>query len=460
MTQPPRVLILLNPGDTSRHYLLGLRGGAERAGATVTTLELGPVWKATRGPNGPAAAADLYKQAYALCRRDRITHVISYVFNGVTCFGLAKDERGHLCSPFTRAGCRHILLWTDHPNWAYDRAAFRPACRQALSHPLHSHILKSRAAADEAAAIMGWANVSHLPMAEHPSSFDPAGDTRPIHDVVALLSDAGPVPEAIAPWLTNDDPDPLELMRLLRPAAAERARALLNSCPMGEGMLEACERLFEDWLDEKLDRPLMSFWSLADRLRGRHAEALGFLAADPARWFDTVAALRTMTDWRRNFWLAWLGRRVNLGIYGSSAAPLGLAQSETAAKRVPYRSQSRVYALGRCSININAGHDEEGMTHKPFQIAASNSACVHHDTLGLAGAFEPGTEIIAFQRGPELLNAVRALSADEALRRRLAQDMRGRLDREHTWAKRSKQIIEAAPAADALAARARIPAAA
>lgn len=449
MAADPRLLILLNPGEVSRHYLLGIRAGADRAGIAAITMELGPVWQATRvGAAGPqaalAAAAEWYKQAYALCRRERITHVISYVFNGVTSFGLAPGEGGVRCSPFTRAGARHVLLWTDHPNWAADRAAFQPAMRAALDHPLHAHVLKSRAAADEAAAVLGWANCRAMEMAEDPGAFAPAADVTPAHDAVVILSDAAPIPGPLVRFLAEDDPDPADMAAAMIPEALAALAASLDRHGADADRRAACLSLADDWLAAKLDRPLVSFWRLAGRLAPRHGEALGWLASDAARWYDAVHALQAATRWRRMFWLAWLGRRVNLGVYGSAAGPLGLPQPEGADRRVAYREQSRVYALGRVAININAGHDEEGLTHKPFQIAAAGAAgaaCAHHDTLGLADAFEPGEEVVVFQRGPELLHAVRTLAGDERLRRALARAMHDRLHHRHTWSDRLPALL-------------------
>ena len=98
-----------------------------------------------------------------------------------------------------------------------------------------------------------------------------------------------------------------------------------------------------------------------------------------------------MVGWRRNFWLAWLGRRVNLGLYGSPAAPMGLPQTAEAAGWVGYEQQAAVYAhSGQSRSTSTRPADEEGLTHKPFQIAASGVACIHHASAGLESCFTPG----------------------------------------------------------------------
>ncbi|HVZ94620.1 MAG TPA: glycosyltransferase [Phycisphaerales bacterium] len=442
-----RLLILLNPGRVSRQYLLGIESASRRSGIPTFTLELGPVWSATRLADAPAraAAAEWFKRAHALCKRERITHVLSYVFNGVTSFGLAADQQGARCSPFTLAGARHILLWTDHPNWAADRSAFNPAMRSVLAHPLHDHVLKSRSAAEEAGAILDWPSTRAMPMGEDPAQFQPATGIQPIHDAVAILSDASEVPAPLTRFLGDSDPDPADLASEMIPEAMARFSAALDRAGVAPAQRTVCNSLAHDWLAAHIAHPLQSFWRLSSQLGARHATTLDFLAADPARWYDAVAALQSITRWRRNFWLAWLGRRVNLGVYGCSSAPLGLSQPAGAEKPIAYNDQSRIYALGRAAININAGHDEEGLTHKPFQIAAGGAgvggACIHHDSLGLSDSFEPGEEIITFDRGPELLDAVRALSSDDSLRRRIAEAMHARFRADHTWQHRLPALL-------------------
>lgn len=447
----PRLLILLNPGDVSRNYLLGIKAGADRAGIPATAVELGPVWHDTRAgnPNAAAAAADWYKRAYTLCRTEKITHVLSYVFNGVTSFGLAPDpaQGGRRSSPFTRAGCRHMLLWTDHPNWASSRAAFAPWMREALAHPLHTHLLKSRSAAEEAGVILDWPNCHGTPMAEQPGAFDsappPVTSTEPMHDAVVILSDATAVPAPLEPMLAADDPDPTDLSAAMIPEALDRFSAALARAGITGLDQTPFHELAHAWLALKIDRPLLSFWRLAERLPAGHRASLERLGADPALWYDAVGALQSVARWKRFFWIAWLGRRVNLGVYGSSSAALGLAQPDGAAAKVPYRDQARIYARGAVALNINAAHDEEGLTHKPFQIAAAHSACVHHDTLDLSRVFEPGEEVISFTRGPELLDAVRSLAADPRRRRSLADAMHNAWRRAHTWQHRLPQMLSA-----------------
>lgn len=435
----PRVLILLNPGRQSRHYLIGLAGGARRAGIPCLTLELGPIWQRAAGPGSAAVLAEARRQVGDLVRRQRISHVIGYVFNGTHDLGLEHGSDGRPQTIWDHLAVRHLLLWTDHPEWATSGRALDEPLRTLLGGENRTHLLKSGSASAEAAAVLGWPNVHALAMAEDYNAIRPVTDIRPIHDAVVVIGDAAAPHPSMLPFLDADDPDPAMLDAEMRPQAERAWRKVIG--PDRDALAAA-------WLDLKQANPEDSFWRLAACLQPAHADSLAWLRSDPRRWYSAVQALRRMTGWRRNFWLAWLGRRVNLGIYGSSAAPLGVPQTADGAAWVAYEQQSAVYARGRVALNINAPHDEEGLTHKPFQIAASGVACIHHSVRGLEASFLPGQEVITFRRGPELLEAIRSLAADEPRRRDLASAMHARAIAEHTWHVRLGSMLElAGPAA-------------
>jgi len=122
----------------------------------------------------------------------------------------------------------------------------------------------------------------------------------------------------------------------------------------------------------------------------------------------------------------------SLGLYGCSARPMGLPQSAGAEAWGGYARWPSVCALGRCAITISAAHDEEGGTHKPFQIAASRVPRLHRATAGFTDLVAPGIEVLPFTHGPPLLDAVRR-AADPAARRELADAMRVRARRDHRW---------------------------
>jgi hypothetical protein len=431
-----RVLILLNPGRQSRQYLLGLAAGADRAGIPCLRLELGPIWQRATGVEGAAVLASVRAQVGVLARKYGITHVIGYVYNGTLDLGLGSGNPPPTL--WDELGVHHILLWTDHPEWAAKGAAIDPRCRDLLAGPGRTHLVKSQSAADEAHAVLGWPNIHALPMAEDYAALAAPTDDPPVHDAVAIVGDAAPPPRASLQFLDHDDPDPAAIDAQLRPHAELAWRRAVGTDH---------DALLDAWLNAKAHDPQTSFWRLAADLGPAHGASLSWLRADPCRYYTAVQAMRRMVGWRRNFWLAWLGRRADLGLYGSSAASMGIPQAQGADAWVPYADQARVYARGHAALNINAAHDEEGLTHKPFQIAGSATPCIHHSVPTLGDYFQPKREVLTFQRGPELLDLVRSAPA----RRELGQAMRARAIRDHTWESRLVAMfrLAASPAAAA-----------
>jgi spore maturation protein CgeB len=102
-----------------------------------------------------------------------------------------------------------------------------------------------------------------------------------------------------------------------------------------------------------------------------------------------------------------------------------------------------VLARGKVVLNLTAGYDEEGITAKPFEIAASGCAMLHNWNKGLESFFEIGTEIAAFRRPREAVDQVEALLSDDARRRAMGDAARARLERDHSWDTRLGRLLTA-----------------
>ncbi|MBI1189878.1 MAG: glycosyltransferase [Tepidisphaera sp.] len=423
----------MNPGRQSRFYLVGLVRAAQRLGLHVVPLELAPIWEhVNKASQKIDATLEVGRQLRGLVARERITHVLGYGSNGAE----LGQVFGHGVEPlFASLGLTHLMLWTDHPNWFLDGQSMRPEMARLLANPRHVHFVKSEIAAAECCAMLGWPRVHGLAMAEDYELLTPAAEVSPTHDVVAIIGAAWKPAAAAMKFIDADDPDPAEIDA----GCAERATVALRTaldaqqCPDAErdGVMAWAGRVME----AKQSRPLDAVWRIT-REEGMQAPA--WLTQDARRWYAVGAAIRMQGDWRRNFWLAWLARRRTLLLCGCDARMLTPDQPEFARGWVAYDQQAKVYGLGRCVINTNAAHDEEGCTHKPFQIAASGSACVHHATRGLEDLFASPNEVLTFTRGPELLEAVGAA----CLRRGdMAWAMRERAMRDHTWDKRLARML-------------------
>jgi hypothetical protein len=415
---------------------------AERLGLEPGWVEVAGLRERALRASHAAGAMDVLvsEQRYRV-EAGGFTHAVSY--GGAGIFELAvrgATEQGHPrdAGLWDRLGLTQVLWWTDHPNWACRGAALAPEPRSLVASAVH--VLKSDQAAREAAAALGWAGACGLPVAEDYDIVRPVRDTERRHDVVAIVGGLTPVPTALARWLRDDDPEPAVLDRAMIPEVLERFRTFSGEA--GAALRVGLDRWASAMLEARAFDPQATIFEHALRLRPDHAAAMMWLERDPQRWYAAQQILRLASGWRRSFWLAWLARRVELGIYGADASVLGLTQPDGAATWVAYEDQSRVYNLGRCALTINQSHDEAGVTHKPFQIVASGVPCVHHASAGLSSLFDLDREMFVFARGPQLLDAVDRLCADPALRDALADRALARAKVDHTWDNRIARMLD------------------
>lgn len=432
------LLVLLPPGNQARHYLIAMHRAAERMGLRSRMVEITQLReRLMRATNPQTAAAAMTHTLTGLIKAHCATHVLGYVTAGTVDLGLVPTTQGP-STLWTTFGLRQILLWTDHPNWAVSELALQPDVRQALGNQLTDHWLKSNAAAEEARAVLGWPNISAMPMAEDYEHLRPPERSRPMHDVVTIVGSLSPLPEASVKYLDREDPDPRAIDRAMIPQVLARwDERVAGASPM----VDAMHRFAVDLLEARAVEPAATVWHLSKRLEPSYGECTAWLRSDPKRWYDAEAILRQASGWRRSFWIAWLARRVNLGVYGCPAIDLGVDQPRGADQWVEYERQPAVYALGRCALNINQSHDQAGVTHKPFQIAASGVPCVHHATSELAELFTPGREIVTFTRGPELLAWIDRLCADPRLRESIATRGFERARTQHNWERRLEVML-------------------
>ncbi len=452
-----RLLVLLNPGRMSRHWLLAIATGAERLGILAGTLELGPIWQAIEraGINHAQIRLRAAEQIRALCHRARVTHVLSYTHNAVFDFGVAPHPAtGSPQGLFPSLNIDHLLLWSDHPNWASAGAALSEPMSTLLNHPRHHHFVKSTVSAQEIRSVLGWQNVQAINMAEDTHAFLPDRAVlarEPLHDAVIIMGDSAPIPTALEPFLAHDDPDPRDIMRALLQPTLNAIESVIAGIGLSTSEQAMALRFACALAGARIEQPGTPYWQLIDHLSPEHDQAITLLRATPNRWFQFVHSLHALTGWRRFFWPAWLARRADVAVYGSPASRMGLADHEKG-QWISNEQMPNIYARAACAININAAHDEAGMTHKPFQIACSGVPMLHHATEGLTDAFAPDDEVFTWTRGPELLNAVRRLRADNALRQSMGDQARARCEMEHDWEHRLPHMLSACAQAARLVA--------
>jgi hypothetical protein len=401
MSAPHSILFVLNSGKASRHYIAGLAAAARAEALPHHVFDLAPFWKAQRQGFGPAAAEHLVNEA----KIAGVKRVVGYAHNPIAA-GIGPG--GVPVNVFAREGIACTLFWTDHPEWATGGDALLPNRSAVLAHPLHTHIVKSAAAAAEVRGVLGcgptpWQNVTSMRMAESvPGGFPQCKDV-PMWDAVMIVSDAQPPTDISQQYLCYDDPSPREIDTAHAPAALTAAEKAARS----HGCGDLVKAVAPGWIQHKLIHPELSWWQVFAATGGSPS----WLTQSPTLYYNVVAALRRLHNWRRNFWPAWLARRAHLGVFGCDASCWGVTQTDAQRTWVDYHKLSDVYRQGACAITINAGHDEQGLTHKPFQIACAGVPLIHHATVGLADAFTlkgDCAEVYEFVTGPQLMEAVGA----------------------------------------------------
>lgn len=426
-----RLLIFQNPGRVSRHYMEGVTNAARRLGVEHIVCELGPIWR--QGQTDPVGPT---KEMGDLVRRERIGAVVSYVCNGLAEFACTRYPDGRLASFFETMGVPHLMLWTDHPQWFKEKAALTPEAQPLFRSPNNHHFLKSEAAADEVRQILGWANCHGLAVAEDPEMIQPAVGVDPDYDVVAILGSAPSLDQRIKPFLEHDDPDVGAITSIVADAVRSQLDALWRRDVPNVLQAEMIE-LGRQWTELRERDVRTAAVRHIPALAANHPDAFGWLKSNFRTYFDAVEILWEFGQWQRTFVLAYLGRHFKVGVFGADWTSVGLGGGEW----VDYSGQASAYARGRVAINISQGSDEEGVSHKPFQIAASSVPIVHIDRKGLSELFEVGREIEVFNTPQEARQVIGELLADPARRKAMGQASRARLQRDHTWERRLEKMF-------------------
>lgn len=429
------LLVLQNPGRFTRHYLADMAAAANRLGIPTVVLELGTVWDARQ--QGTPMPSD---QMHEILQQHRVRAVIGSGSNGLLEWPMEGLPDGTLRPFFERAAIPHLMWWTDHPQWANERFGLRPELQPALCSPNIHTFVKSPVAARELKDILGWPHCIGLPVAENPDRLKPVAIAKPDFDVVAVVGSPPDSDTSLERFLADDDPDIEAISATVAPGVLSRIldRWAIHAPRNFHLSLELFAR---DWVRARAREPLVGSYRLFTRLAFRHRKAREWIRANPHAYFDAVESLWAFGRWQRTFYLRYLAKYFRVGVFGCDWTAVGIAGSK---EWVAHEDQPTVYARGRVAINLSQAGDEEGLAHKPFQIAASGVPMVHIARRGLADCFTPGTEVLAFLTPREARDAVGLLLSDRVRAKRMAGAARERLCREHTWEQRLPQLLAAA----------------
>ena len=426
-----KVLMLVNPGRFTHHYMLDMTAALSRAGVGTVVCELSNLWQ-SKAEGRPVR----WDECVDLVERENIRLAISAGTNGFADFPMRKTPDGEVTSFLAEMKIPHILWWTDHPQWNCDKVGLRPDLQPIMRHEHMHHFVKSEMAARELRDLLGWPNCYGLPVAEDPGQLKPVRDVEPDFDVVAVVGSAVKLADGLERFLDDDDPDVDAISRIVADGVHNKLSTMWQD--RADAAVQNCLQSFgEAWVEARRANPLIGSYWLFSKMDSDHSEACAFLRANPLVYFDAIECLWDLGNWQRTFTLMHLARRFKVGVFGSDWSSVGLGGGSW----VEHEDQPAAYARGRIAINISQAGEEEGLSHKPFQIAASGVTMVHINRKGVADCFTPDDEIALFDTPGQARAIVAELLDDPDRRAAIATAARNRLCRDHTWSHRLREMF-------------------
>jgi hypothetical protein len=377
-------------------------------------------------------------QLDALMIEHRVGAAISYTFNGCELPGEFIDKTFR--SYFELRGVPHMMYWLDHPQWAHDRIGLRADLQPAFRSPNCFHFVKSAAHAFELNRILGWPNCAECAPACDAAHIKPAYDVEPDFDVVAIFG-GSPQPAAWMQRLLDErDPDPHDIAEHYTEEIRAEMSALWDVQNVQPQLLAQLRALGDRLMQYRLaDLNKAAAWHLP-ALSDEFPQAMGWLTFNYPVYFRMVELTWRYRGWLREFMIAYLAKHFRVAVFGGDWSALGCQCPSS--EWVDFVDMPRVFARGKVVLNLSAGHDEEGLTAKPFEIAASaGGALVHNDCVGIERYFEPGVEIETFSRPREAVEVIRALLSDDARRKSMTFAARRRVERDHCWDSRLIRLL-------------------
>ncbi len=432
LAEDGKLLILLNPGRFTRHSLMDMLRAAERLGIAAGSVEMGDIWQiqqSGRVPNAEAFAAEL--------RRLNVRAVLGSGPNGLYEWPVSHAPDGRPVPFFESLGIAHLLWWTDHPQWANERMNLRADLQPLLRSPNNHHFVKSELAADELRDLLRWPNVHGLPVAEDPERLRPAVDVTPDFDVVVVMGSPPLLDPAVAAFLDQEEPDPMAMTRTVAARIAPQLDALWAERAPRE-LVDTVTAFGRAWLEQRTAESLTGTYRVFLRLESSFADAVRWLRENPSTYFDALELFWQLARWQRTFHVRYLAKYFRIGVFGTDWSSVGVGGDGA---WVNHDDQPRIYARGKIALNLSQAGDEEGVSHKPFQIAACGVPLVHIERSGLGSCFAPGEEVETFRTPREARDVIAALLADPGRRRRMADAARQRVCQEHTWEHRLVQML-------------------
>ena len=106
--------------------------------------------------------------------------------------------------------------------------------------------------------------------------------------------------------------------------------------------------------------------------------------------------------------------------------------------------KTKIYNAARILLNLQSTtYQIDGVTCRPFEVAACGGFCLSEPKKDLAAFFVPGEEMVTFQDAADLKKKAAYYLAHEDERRAIAARARARALREHTYEHRAREVAAA-----------------
>ena len=103
----------------------------------------------------------------------------------------------------------------------------------------------------------------------------------------------------------------------------------------------------------------------------------------------------------------------------------------------------QIWAQAKIGLNIMNGH-KAGMTERIANIMLSGACCLSDETSYLKEHFADGEDIVLFRADylDGLVDKIRYLLQNDEVREKIASNGKEKALREHTWRKRTEELLE------------------
>lgn len=137
---------------------------------------------------------------------------------------------------------------------------------------------------------------------------------------------------------------------------------------------------------------------------------------------------------------------VNLAVWGRGWEKLEPSYRVRAAHRgltlLPAAAVARAYRGAKVVLNVHHAQMREGPNMRTFEIPATGAFQLTDYKTRMDELFEVGTELAVYRNADDVVETLHRYLSDEPARRAMARAGKQRVERDHTYAVRMRQLIE------------------